>query len=108
MSVSLKNAVRIASMAIVSLRVKQLAVTLKETMADGYTKKESWRKNTIHTMHVNVMCATCGRRNEQRKARDNRGSIEAIGRILDGQEIEKPDRVLTVKEAAADERKHGQ
>ena len=27
--------------------------------------------------------------------------IEAIGRILDGQAIEKPDRVLTVKEAAA-------
>ena len=67
MSVSLKNAVQIASMAIASMKAAQLADTIKEMMMDGYTKKESCRKNTIHTMFVNVMCATCGKRSEMRK-----------------------------------------
>ena len=62
MSDSLKNAVQIASMASVSMRVAQLAVTLKETMADIHTKKGSWRQNTIPTMRSNVMCVTSGKR----------------------------------------------
>lgn len=71
-------------MAIVSLKVKQLAVTLKETMADKHTKKVSWRKNTIHTMRVNVMCATCGRLKERPMEASNiRAMREALKQIHD-------------------------
>jgi hypothetical protein len=58
MSGSQKNAVQIASMVSVSMKVSQLAVTQKETTADMQTKKEN--QNTIRTMLINVMCVTFG------------------------------------------------
>jgi hypothetical protein len=73
MSGSQKNAVPIASMASVSMRVAQLAVTQKETMADIYTRKESWYQNTILAMLINVMCATFGKRKEKRKEKRDEG-----------------------------------
>jgi hypothetical protein len=60
------SAVPIASMASVSMRVAQLAVTQKETMAGMSTKKENWIHDTIHTMLINMMCATFGKRKEKR------------------------------------------
>ena len=71
MSVLLKNAVRIASIVSVSMKVAQLALTLKETMVDIHTKKEIRRKNTIRTMLTSVMCATCGKRKDVRSERAN-------------------------------------
>jgi hypothetical protein len=68
MSGSQKNAVQIASMASVSMRVAQLVVTQKETTADIQTRKEN--QNTIHTMLINVMCATFGKRKERRNEFD--------------------------------------
>ena len=84
MSVSLKNAVQIASMAIVSMKVKQHANTLKETMVDIHTKKERRRKNTIHTMCINVMCATCGKRKELRSERADTWKVAKVHNIITG------------------------
>jgi hypothetical protein len=60
------SAVPIASMASVSMRGTQLAVTQKETMAGMNTEKENWLHDTIHTMLINMVCATFGKRKENR------------------------------------------
>ena len=86
MSVSLKNAVRIASIVSVSMKVMQIAFTLKETMVDIHTKQERRRKNTIHTMCTNVMFATYGKRKENPMEESNvkamREEAESLGKIL--------------------------
>ena len=65
------------------MRVAQLAVTLKETMADIHTKKESWRQNTIPTMRSNVMCVTSGKRKETTMEASNvKAMREALERLL--------------------------
>lgn len=93
MSGSQKNAVLIASMASVSMRVAQLVVTPKETMADIHTRKESWRQNTIHTMLINVMCATSGGERGNEMSSKLREAVEAVYECA-------KDGVLTIRESA--------
>ena len=93
MSVLLKNAVRIASIVSVSMKVAQLALTLKETMVDIHTKKEIRRKNTIRTMLTSVMCATCGKRKDVRSERANLSIFHEI-------KIISLNKVMTSADAA--------
>lgn len=81
MSVSQKNAVQIASMASGSMRVAQLAVTPKGTMADIHTRKESWSQNTIHAMLNSVRCATSGKRKVTMGASNMKAMREALVEI---------------------------
>lgn len=61
-----KKAVLIVSMAVVGMKVLQLAVIQKGTIADMMSTKKKILQNTTHTMHINAMCAIFGRRKEKR------------------------------------------